>query len=497
MPEIEFLLLGPLEVRVGSKAFRISGRRQRVLLACLLLARGRPIPTMELVASIYGDEAGQGAVHSLHELVSSLRRSLVPMGLHELLRGTAGSYWFAVEPPQLDAWRFESLIDQANGEEDSRSRGDLFQRALELWRGPPLADIELQGQAQAEIERLEALRWGALGDWLDLELAAGRHQGALAELERATRLNPSNERFRSQLMLALYREGRQADALRVYQETRKLLSDELGLEPTERLRTLQRRILNHDPELLTPAARWRPSRTTRRGRFIAVFAALAAATVGVAAAIGAFNAHRASSAVFADSMKGQEIDTKFWDVETIGAGTTVEENSDGVFLTIPAHATPTDSTGEIRARISSYCTVAGLFDVQVDYSLSAWPSANGSSLGMYAAWADVIRESTPTSEQYVGAHRFLDPPDGAPHKLVSTHDVSGTLRIVRSSDRMIELVRQGGSWRQVYAFPNPTPAAVGVYLELWTNAQRFSHRQVQVKLTNFRVNSGFLQCPAS
>src|SRR5437879_4465268 len=126
MPDIDFLLLGTLEMRVGPKTFRIAGKRQRVLVACLLLARGRPIPTKDLVQTIYGAEAGQSAVHSLHELVSSLRRSLAPMGLDELLRSAAASYWFDLDPPQLDAWRFENLLGRANAEEDPRLRGDLF-----------------------------------------------------------------------------------------------------------------------------------------------------------------------------------------------------------------------------------------------------------------------------------------------------------------------------------------------------------------------------------
>ena len=497
MQDIEFLLLGALEVTVGPQTLRISGRRQRVLLACLLLARGRPIPTADLVATIYGDDAGQSAVHSLHELVSSLRRSLEPMGLDELLRSAAGSYWFDVDPPQLDAWRFEDLLRRASAEEDPQLGGDLLQRALELWRGPALADVELEGTARAEVERLEELRWGTLADWLDLELAAGRHQSALAELERATRLNPHNERFRSQLMLALYREGRQLDALRVYQETRKLLAGELGLEPTERLRTLERRILNHDPELLTPdASRRPPTRRKPRGRLIAAIVAVVAAAAGAAAATGAFTARQGTPAVFADSMKGADINTKFWDVETFGAGPTVEADRHGALLTIPAHATPTDSSGTLKARMSSYCTLAGEFDVQVDYDLRTWPAANGTGIGIYAAWADLIRESGPGGEQYAGAHRFLDPPDGVPHAFSATNDDRGTLRIIRSGDRMIELVRERGAWHQVYRFRNPTPAAVSVYLELWTNAQRFSHRQVDVQLTNFRVNSGFLQCPS-
>ena len=220
-------------------------------------------------------------------------------------------------------------------------------------------------------------------------------------------------------------------------------------------------------------------------------------TAGAFAAAGVFDERAGAAPVFADSMKAAEINTRFWDVETAGAGTTVRADGAGALLTIPAHATPTDASGEIKARISSYCTLAGEFDIQVDYALNTWPGANGTGIGMYAAYADVIRESSPTGERYIGAHRLLDPPDGTPHALIATTDTRGTLRIVRSVNRMIEFVRAHGTWRQIYSFRNPTPAAVSVYLELWTDAQRFAHRQVEVQLNNFRVNSGYLQCPPS
>src|SRR5262249_43320905 len=155
--------------------------------------------------------------------------------------------------------------------------------------------------------------------------------------------------------------------------------------------------------------------------------------------------------VFADSMKGPEINTKVWDVETAGVGATVRADGAGALLTIPAHATPTDASGALKVVMSSYCTLAGEFDIQVDYALNTWPGANGTGIGMYAAYADVIRESTSTGEQYIGAHRLLDPPDGTPHAVISTNDTRGSLRIVRSPNRMIEFVRGRGAWRQVYS----------------------------------------------
>jgi DNA-binding SARP family transcriptional activator len=494
MPDVEYLLLGTLEVRVGPTTYQLSSRRQRALFARLLLARGDAVTTAELVASLYG-EAHTNARHALHELASSLRRSLEPMGLDKLLESERGSYRFAVDPQQLDTSRFEALVATAEEHEHPRIRATVLQQALQLWRGPMLADVEIDGDATAEVERLEELRAGALADWLDLELSAGRHRSALRELERATRLDPYNERLRSQLMLALYRDGRQADALRVYQETRRLLNDELGLEPTEELRELERKILNHDPALRANGSL--PQHLTRRvlrSRRTAVVALFVAIAAGAAAAAGALTAGRSAHSVFYDSLKGREINTKVWDYEAVGNGPTANADGDGTVLTIPAHATPTDPSGALRARITTYCGLAGEFDIQVDYRLLTWPTASGVGIGMYAAWADVMRESTAAGDYYVGAHRIVDPPDGPPRARAHTTDTHGTLRIVRAANRMIVYDRSSGGWRQLYTFPNPTPAAVSVYIELYTTARRFSHRQVEVRLTDFRVNSGFLNC---
>jgi DNA-binding SARP family transcriptional activator len=489
MPDVEFLLLGTLEVRVGPTTFQVAGGRQRALFAQLLLARGRPVQTQDLVVSIYG---GDARPHALHELVSSLRRSLEPMGLDTLLESSRGSYRLAIEAEQLDTWQFESFVATGYANDDPEERAALLRRALDLWRGVALADVDIDGDVAAEVERLTELRAAALADWLDLELAAGRHRTALAELDRATLLDPYNERLRAQLMLALYRDGRQADALRVYQETRRLLDDELGLEPTERLRELERRILNHDPTLLwADAPTARTIRRRRRPILIAFAIVLCAGAVIFATAL---TTDRVVPAVFADSMKSAAIDTKVWDVESVGNGPTETADRQGIVLTIPAHATPTDASGSLKARLTTYCTLVGGFDVQVDYTLLTWPAASGVALGMYASYADVMRESSATGDLYVGAHRIVDPPDGPPRRAVPTTDAHGTLRIVRGGNRVTMFARQGHAWRRLFAFGNPTPAPASVYLELYTNAHRFSHRQVAARLTNFRVNSGSLDC---
>lgn len=494
MPDVDFLLLGTLEVRVGSTTFQPSSPRQRALFAHLLPARGEPVRTADLVASLYGD-AHTNARHALHELASNLRRSLKPMGLDKSLQNERGSYRFAIDPQQLDTWRFETLVATAEQDEHPQVRAAAFEQALQLWRGPMLADVHIGGDATAEVDRLEGLRAAVLADWLDLELGAGRHRNALRELERATRLDPYNERLRSQLMLALYRDGRQADALRVYQETRRLLNEELGLEPAEELRELERKILNHDPSLRANGSP--PKRLTRRllrSRRAALLALCVAIAAGAVEAVSALTGQHSARPVFLDSMRAREINTKVWDYQAIGNGPTANADGEGYVLTIPAHATASDPSGAMRALITTYCMLAGEFDIQVDYRFLTWPTASGVGIGMYAAWADAIRESTPTGDYYVGAHRTVDPPDGLPRIRVRTTDTHGALRLVRAANQMIVYERGSGSWRKLYAFPNPTPAAVSVYIELYTTARQFSHRQVEVRLTDFRVNSGFLEC---
>jgi len=138
MADTEALLLGPLELHVGSVTFRIPGGRQRALLACLLLARARALSAAELVGSVYGADADQRTVHSLHELVSSLRRSLEKVELGGRLRRTAGGYVFDVDSHELDASRFESLLEQAQIERDPEVQSDLLRRALDIWRGRAL-----------------------------------------------------------------------------------------------------------------------------------------------------------------------------------------------------------------------------------------------------------------------------------------------------------------------------------------------------------------------
>jgi DNA-binding SARP family transcriptional activator/tetratricopeptide (TPR) repeat protein len=234
---VEFRILGPLDVRDDGRPIELGAGKPRALLAVLLLNANRVVSKDVLLESLWGERPPGTATKALQVYVSQLRKAL---GKDRILTRPLG-YELRIAPGELDADRVEQLI----------SDGD-FEAALGLWRGRPLADFAYEGFAQSEIARLDELRVACLERRVDVDLAGGGHAALVGELEGLVRLHPLRERLRAQLMLALYRSGRQADALDVYQAGRTLLSDELGLEPGAELRELQRRILAHDPELGLP-----------------------------------------------------------------------------------------------------------------------------------------------------------------------------------------------------------------------------------------------------
>jgi len=257
---LEFRLLGPVEVRDGERALAVGGRKPRGLLAALLLRAGEDVSAERLIDDLWGERPPQTAKNSLHNCVSALRRALGP----DVLVTRPSGYALAIDPEQLDLERFRRLVDLAreSGEQELRAR--LLREALALWRGPPLADVAYEPFALMEGPRLEDLRLGAREDLIEAELALGRHADLLPELESLIAAHPYDERLRAQRMLALYRAGRQAEALEAYAETRRFLVDELGLEPSEPLRELQAAMLRQDDKLAPqkPAEHLLPVRKT-------------------------------------------------------------------------------------------------------------------------------------------------------------------------------------------------------------------------------------------
>ncbi|HSI93057.1 MAG TPA: BTAD domain-containing putative transcriptional regulator [Jiangellaceae bacterium] len=251
---MEFRILGPLEVVGPDGAVALPRGRARALLALLVLHAGEVVPTERLVDDLWGGEPPPTAVTALHGLVSSLRRRLEPdRGRREggsLLHTRPPGYLLAVDPGDVDTNRFRRLVDEAR-DAMPQDRAALLDAAMRLWRGPALADFTYEPFAQAEIAMLEELRLTAIEERMDAALTLGRHRELVGELEGLVATHPYRERLRGQLMLALYRDGRQADALQAYRDGRRTLVEELGIEPGPALAGLEQAILRQDPALVT------------------------------------------------------------------------------------------------------------------------------------------------------------------------------------------------------------------------------------------------------
>jgi YVTN family beta-propeller protein len=295
---LRYRILGPLEIGDGGAPRRISSAKQRALLAVLLLHANEVVPADRLIDELWGESPPETAAKSLQIYVSRLRKAFRASGSggrglgSDALVTRPGGYMIRVEPDELDLERFEALLgegDTALREGDSRRAARALTDALAIWRGPALADVELGSVEREQIGRLEELRMRSQEQLIDANLALGRHAEVVAELETLVGNHPLRERLRGQLMVALYRCGRQADALEVYRETRRKMVDELGIEPGAELRNLEQRILRQDPTLGAPAvsAPSRPeSQRASRARSPRQPIALAAAAL-VALAIAA------------------------------------------------------------------------------------------------------------------------------------------------------------------------------------------------------------------
>ncbi|MGY1653927.1 BTAD domain-containing putative transcriptional regulator [Geodermatophilus sp. SYSU D01119] len=251
---MDLLVLGPLEVRRDGRPVEVRRGRPRRLLLSLLLRRGDPVPQDTLIDQLWGDAPPVNADNALHLLVSYLRRTVAGEGLR-IDRGPAG-YRLVVDPGGVDAARFEELVRRAAAAEDPGTRLRSASEALALWRGPAFAEAADDAFAQADIARLDELRVQASESRADALLALGRHDEALPDLAQLAREHPFRERLQGLLALALYRAGRQAEALAALHRARTVLAEDLGLDPGPGLTELERQVLRQDPRLdVPPAAR--------------------------------------------------------------------------------------------------------------------------------------------------------------------------------------------------------------------------------------------------
>ncbi len=299
---MKFRVLGSLEIWDGPSQIEIKGAKRRAVLALLLLHANEVVGKDRLIDELWGENAPPTAAASLHNHISRLRKALGS----ERLVTRAWGYVLRVDPEEIDLQRFERLIREAEPMPAGERSANLAE-ALALWRGPALADLVFEPALAKEVARLEELRLTVLETRIDADLEIGRSAQIIGELEALIAEHPLRERLRGQLILALYRDGRQAEALEVYRETRRLLADELGLEPSPALRELERAILRQDPSLASTArpaepveaeqarSRWRWPRSP----LVAVAALLLLAGGGVAAAMVATRngaSHKAKAA---------------------------------------------------------------------------------------------------------------------------------------------------------------------------------------------------------
>lgn len=276
----------------------LGGAKQRAVLAVLLLAADEVVPVARLVDEVWGDVPPPSAAHSLEAYVSRLRQLL--NGHEATLQRQGAGYRLRLDGATLDAQTFARLSEQASlaaAMGDDRGASDRAREAVELWRGPVLADVTLGSGGRADAERLEELRLRTYEQCFEADLALGRHDEIAGELRALVDQNPYRERFVAQLMLALYRSGRHVAALEVYERTRRALADDVGLQPSTELQQLSGRIVRQDPDLGAPdrptprrrgatAGNARPPRTSARRRSLGAFAGAAVAAAAVTLVAG-------------------------------------------------------------------------------------------------------------------------------------------------------------------------------------------------------------------
>jgi DNA-binding SARP family transcriptional activator len=254
VPALDIRILGPLEIHAGEIRLTYAGERRGALLAILLLNANRVVSIDQLIDELWGDEPPASGAKAVQVRISQLRKTLADAGIGELIVTRPPGYLVRLAAGQLDLERFERLVDESDAAaaSDPMRAAELLRAALGLWRGPPLAEFAPAPFARVAGARLEELRLGALERRIEADLALGRHGDLVGELESLVSGNPFRERLRGQLMLALYRSGRQSDALEAYRAARRELMDELGLEPSQALQDLEREILRHEPRLTAP-----------------------------------------------------------------------------------------------------------------------------------------------------------------------------------------------------------------------------------------------------
>jgi YVTN family beta-propeller protein len=476
---MDYRILGPLEVCDGDRTLELGGDKQRALLAVLLLHAGEVVSADRLIDDLWGERQPPAALKALQAHISRLRKTLDTNAAGWLEAGgdpSAGSskgvlvtrghgYLLRVAPSELDLDRFRGLVEQgrrALAAGDPREAGRVLRAGLAMWRGPPLADFTYEAFAQAAIAQLEELHLGAVEERVEADLALGRHDQLVGELAALVDRNPLRERLRAQLMLALYRCGRQAEALDVYQEFRRHLSEELGLDPGPRLQQLEAAILSRDASLAAPVADWPPAEpaasaaprrraTLERRRQRLAFGGLMLTGVAVAAAVLVSSGGQAArlSVIAADS---------------VGA---ISPARGAISAVVPVGSSPSRlAAGEGAVWVTNYNdnTVSriDLATRAVDQTIQAGSTPSGIAVGARAVWvannfAGTVSKIDPAADRIVQSIPVGNGPSGVAVGAGSvwvTNNSDGTLsRINVTTGTVVKTIALGGGATDVAAGP--------------------------------------------
>jgi YVTN family beta-propeller protein len=419
---MDFRILGPLEVLEQERACDVGGGRQRAVLALLLLHANEIVSSDRLIDELWSTGPPPSASKIVQVHVSRLRKVLNGVGEGILLTRGHG-YMLRVQPGELDRDRFHGLVEEgrrALAAGDPEKAAERLRSALALWRGPPLAEFAYDSFAQDEIARLEELHVAALEERIDADLAMGRHDAVVQELEQLVRRHPLRERLRGQLMLALYRSGRQAEALEAYRDARRTLDEDLGLEPSPTLQQLERAILSHDQVLQPAARRSALGRTRRHALLIAAVALLiVAAAVSIAVIELTGNGETPGLAsVAADSVGVIDADTNKI-VGQIPVGSTptrIAFGGDGVWVVSAHDRTVTRIDSKTRTHDRTIAVGGPPFDVAVGeravWLLISSTTAVGGGLARIARIDPVLKDLLETIPLGTGSFGFGSGGDG-------------------------------------------------------------------------------------
>src|SRR3954468_2346649 len=337
---MDFRLLGPLEVTERGRSVALGGPKQRSVLALLLLHANETVSFDRIQAALWGDDPPPTATKSIQVNISRLRKDL---GADRLTTRTPG-YVLHVGADELDLVRIRDLLAAPRTAPPAHA-AELLAEALALWRGDPLADLAYEPFAQPHIARLEELRLAGLEARIDADLAVGRHAELVGELDALVLEHPLRERLRRQLMLALYRSGRQSDALDAYRAAYRTVSAELGLEPSTELQAPERDILQHDPGLQPPASPVSSAHDPGPGGSILVFPlALDRPDVVLGLAVPLARAAPARALVITGAVAREELGPATAQL----AGRAASLRAEGTLVRSAAFASPTPGADIVR-----------------------------------------------------------------------------------------------------------------------------------------------------